>query len=350
MTTLANETGAITGKFGTIEAPEIESIQIYEKDTEIVPTTLTPQQEYDIKVTVSDADTLDQLEKIQVRLWYDESGVGSTSYYFTQAMLVAVPAYGGNGDFRNLLSIEWNRAPNNAAIDVSLQNFGSSWSLTESVLPTDFTANTFEFIFTVKVGKVARETIGDAKWQLSATVKDQGNLQAYLAYEPNMGIFGIGMNWYGEITVPPDYEIVWEDAAASMDFNHSRAVEQVFFAGNSLNIISNGDYIEQVKSVGIWDGSDDTTATLVTGEQGNPLSGSREFALKIDVLNDSFVGNPPSISTDFTNTRQSGIQTWDVGDDIDDYYMFLKLSNGFEEKITYSGSLTFGVVNASIPD
>lgn len=334
----AADSGEITGKFGIGSAPEVESIQIFEDDGVSVPESLTPQQDYIIKITVNHADTLAELNNIYAYLWYDAEG-DDTTY---EAAYTS-PEY---------IFFEWNQAlgGNFSAVRQDALN-QQTWVLdTDNCSqPADLGLTSGTFVYKFKIGKVATQTLVPAKWQVGAYVADKDEEEDSMIYDET-GVYGLPMDWYGETLVPAAYEVEWDNAFAGMNFDDNKAGEQVFKVDNEITFISNGTFAEQVKAASSWTGTDASTAALIDniGKDDSLTSGQKEFALKIG-LDATFIDTFDSVNDDpFTEIRNTNDQTLEEGTEISDYFMFLKLSDDFVAGPTYSGSITFGITNAIV--
>jgi hypothetical protein len=335
----ASQTGAITGKFGTTTAPVVTEILIHNAAAEALPTTttvvpasLTPQQEYDIKVTVTDTDTIDELNNLVVKLWHDSDGNAHVESDFNSK----------TADTQTAAIITWTRSGNTAALTPG----DTTWSLVGSTLPTAFEGTSFTFVFRVKIGKVATATTDNAKWQVAAKATDAGSLNGYRAYNVSE-TYGLPMDWYGETTVPQDHEVVWGSLTSGINFNADNAKQRVFSGvdSNVISFIANGNYGEQVKAATSWTkvGGGDPVIRNADAEAENT------FALAVDVVDtyDAGTAKTLSASADFSTTqpRTTGVQTTEAGQNKDDYYMFIKLNSSFPTGSVYSGAITFGIYN-----
>lgn len=339
----ASPTGAVTGKFGTTVAPEVGDVSVYYVadpgstpigDSDVAATSLMPLQVYDIKVTVTDADTIDDLDQLVLKLWYDEYGNRTDeSSHFD-------PITGG--DPKSKAIITWTKSGGDAAIDATSDAGDgiTAWSLVDSDLPEagDFTGTSFDFIFRVQIGKVANYTAEGSKWQIAARVSDAGGLKDYMYYEAVPSTPGLRMEWYGEVEVPDAHEVVWSGLNAGGDFGDAQARTQAFTDQNSITYISNGYYREQVKAANEWTSGEDT-ATLTAD-----AAGPQEFALRIDAYYEYDEQSATTVGTDFAPIAQYFQPTSEEGKDRYDYWMYIKLNSGFKWGV-YSGSITFGISN-----
>ncbi len=339
----ASATGEITGKFGTTTAPVVTEILIHNAAVEALPTTttvvtasLTPQQEYDIKVTVTDADNINELNNLVVKLWHDETGSAYVDTDFNSK----------TDDAQTAAIITWTRSGNTAALTPG----ETTWSLVGSTLPEVFTETSFTFIFRVKIGKVATATTDNAKWQIAAKATDAGSLTGYRVYSVE-STYGLPMAWYGETQVPGNHEVNWGSVSAGINFDVENAKQQVFSEeeSNVINFIANGNYGEQVKAATSWaKASGDGPATVTRNADAGA---ENTFALAVDINETYDAGTakilPASADFESTSTRITGTQTPETGQNQDDYYMFIKLNESFAagNPSAYSGAITFGIYN-----
>lgn len=338
--------GEITSKFGTTTAPEVTELSVHDLPGEEDPlgsgaaaTGFTPQQEYDIKVTVTDADTIDELSTLVVKLWHDESGSNHDVADFN-----GVTESASDGAV-----ITWTRS----GTTVALTPGETTWSLVDSTLPTVFEGTSFTFVFRVKIGKVATETTGDAKWQVAAKAIDQGSLTGYLAHSVE-STYGLPMAWYGETLVPENHEVNWGSVSAGINFDADNAKQRVFSGEESsvITFIANGNYGEQVKAATEW--TKTTSGDGPASVTRNDDAGSADtFALAVGI-NDTYTAEtaktlPDSVDFGDTPTRGTGVQTAETGQNQSDYYMFIKLNQSFADgnPSAYSGAITFGIFNHS---
>ena len=128
-------------------SPTVNSVVLYDTGGTPAPaTTMDPLVEYDVRVDVTDSNTLDDLDTLTVTIYYDADGTYSAAQ---------VP---GTGDTQTAAILTWT-TPSTWAIDGV--SGGGSWSINSGscVAPTlTNSSGTFQFVFTP--GKVATETPG----------------------------------------------------------------------------------------------------------------------------------------------------------------------------------------------
>ena len=298
--------GSIIGTFDLNQPPVVDSVSLTE-------TSLTPQVEYTVTVTVSDADTLDDLSAVVLKLWYDADGGTPLEEEFDAA----------TGNAQNAAVITWT---NGSGFALSAGD-PTTWSLGDCAAPADLgeTSGNFTYVFTV--GKVATEASGSAKWQVGAKATDSASQTDF-----NYDAEGAAMEWYGEITVPDDITVDWGTLAAGVDFENTRKA-----IGAAINYISNGDFDKQVRSAASWSGS---TYTAILDPSGATAS-AQQFALKADDTDGYatavLVGTSPV-------TIGTGTQTAESGSDVTTMNLWIRLASSFQFDI-YSGAITYSIVN-----
>ena len=191
---------------GSVKKPSIYSpIVIGQRNDEDVTFALTPNLTYDIKFSVSDEDGIlnpdGGLNEIVVKLWYDENGNDILSERLD------VLAFGERRIFdnksvldpSNYVEIRWVRGGS-----ARLRGGRNDWKLNleKSVLPTQENINdtNFEFVFSLTIGKQAREASRKARWQIVAMVNDVDGHEDYRAYK-YQAMIGVKMNYYCEVVV-----------------------------------------------------------------------------------------------------------------------------------------------------
>jgi len=311
----AEEGGTTPGQFQVgSAAPTVSSVQLYTAGDDIT-NDMTPQVKYNVKVNVSDANTLDDLTTVTVTIFYDALGgysddeVSGTADNKTRAILTWT-----NGG-------SWSIEP--------LAGTGTSWVLESgNCSKPDLSAfsGTFEFHF--RPGKVATETITPAKWHIYAEAVDNSASTANNTDVDN------NMMWFGEITVPGS-TIDWDSMVPGEGFGESTNQTDI-----SVTYIANGAYDEQVATSANWTSASDN-ATL--DELGN-CTNTNEFALKAD--DTTTLGNAELVtaSPDYVAIDNTGTQTTEDGDTVTTNTLWLKLSSVFLAR-TYSGSIYFQITN-----
>lgn len=329
----------VTGKFGIAHAPVVENIEVYtdEACTEVA-TSLTPQQTYYIKIDVSDADGIDTVVGLEVRLWYDVDGKITESIMMDSSQI----PYPDKGFVFSCYSL-------NGTIYIPFNK--GSWDVGEAVIEPQ-SETTASYTIPVTIGKLAMETTTEEDaWMIGVYAKDeldtpedpfQGE-----AYYKNGDIDGLPMNWYGEILVEENTEVDWGDIPGGIKYSHDKSRQGLT---GKISYLSNGTYGEQVKAAEEWD--------LVDGEGfasrvvDNPTV-EDTFSLKVGKTQDHSAAKTLNASEDVFisihegNERAKYVGTTVEGEEVPnsaDYNLFIELASEFTVG-TYSGSITFGIRN-----
>jgi hypothetical protein len=284
-------TGEVTGVFSLNTVPEVTAISLHEvaaDDVDIAETLgsgsavatdsfLTPLHWYDVKVSVTDPDTIGSLDKVRVLFGWSTSGVANKNSHHNSPITV--------GD--TFFPFQWDRA--SGAVDiVRTSSYAQPWLLSDLYrAPTEdeLNSDSFELIFRFRVHKAAYTGNGTGGWYLSAAATDAGthenwdlnNIEGIKHYD-TWGFKGIGkfnMNWYGEIVVPENYTLEWTSVPPGLMFTDERAKVQL---SKDITYIANGKYNQTVKASETWvSEGEGANATLKTGDDFNA---AQQFGLK----------------------------------------------------------------------
>jgi len=310
----AAESGSSTGSFsvGGV-APSVSALEVYSNAAcTLVAAALTPQVIYYVKVTASDANTLNDIKQVKVKVYYDVGGTHPGG-----SAIIA-----GNEQTAGIFT--WTKVGNAWAVDAGA---GTSWAAVSasSVAPT-MTANSGDWIFAIKLGKVATESIDPSDWDLTVTVTDQADLA--FTYH----IWGKTVLWYGEFNVLTPNMTFGEVALGS---GFADNVNEV--TGPSGTGISNGDHSITLKSSATWTGTSSIATLDPTGNCINP----NEFALK------SYYADIYGSAILLDSTGKvvlDSAQTPETGATITGGVFWLKIATVFPVDV-YSGSITFTIIN-----
>ncbi len=310
----AAEEGSATGSFAVGNAsPSVTSVQLWTTGSPATTTSMTPQVEFNVKVAVSDANTLADIDTVTVRIFYDADGT------------YAGGDEAGAADTQTLAILTWTN-PATFAIDPSAS---TSWTTETSVTPT-LTASSGTFEFHFKPGMVSTETPGTERWHVYA-IADDGTATATGTDENKT------MNWYGELTVNTA-SVDWGALAAGVDFEATDTDE----TGISVTYISNGDYDEQIASSAAWTSAGSDATLDVTGATAS----ANEFSLKADDSTTFASAVLVTASTTYVTLDDTGAQTAEAGDTVTANTIWLKLASTFEN-YTYSGSIYYKILDGS---
>ncbi|MTI95548.1 MAG: hypothetical protein FH749_08675 [Firmicutes bacterium] len=329
----------VTGKFGVAHAPEVTGIEVYTNEacTEVA-TSLTPQQEYFIKIDVSDEDGIDTVLNLEVRLWYDVDGA-ITDTIMSDSSQIPYPDKG-------FVFLCYSQT---GAIFIPFNK--GSWDVGEAIIEqhTDTTAS---YTIPVTIGKLAMETTtDDDAWMIGVYAKDELHtpddpFQGEAYYEKN-GTAGLPMNWYGEIVVEENTAVDWGNIPGGTKYSDDEARQEL---NQGISYLSNGTYGEQAKAAKEWD--------LIVGEgQASRVAMdptvANNFSLKVGKTQDHSAAETLDSSEDAFVSIQTGneravfVGTTAEGEEVAnpaDYNLFIELATEFTVG-TYSGSITFGIFN-----
>ncbi|MBA7631203.1 hypothetical protein ES703_38731 [subsurface metagenome] len=314
----AAEEGSASGQFtvGNVD-PTVDAVALVDTG-EVAVTAMTPQVEYNVKVDVTDANTLDDLSTVEVTIFYDadgtyaageETGAADTQ---TRAILTCTVA----------ATPTWSIDP----------SASTTWVLVEAncVQPAlTGTSDTFEFHF--KAGKVATETVAPARWHIYAEADDGGGTPGSNTLENRT------MNWYGEITVNTA-SVDWGTVNPGLDFGDVGSDE----TGISVTYIANGAYDEKVAATGTWTGGSGNATLDATGT----CASADEFALKADDTATLASAVLVTASPTYVAIDDTGVQTAEAGDTVAINTLWLKLATIFSED-TYSGTIYYQIADGS---
>lgn len=316
---LADTGGTATGSFGCgNSAPTVSAVVLVDLEGAGV-TTMTPQVEYNIKVTVGDANTLDDLNTVKVWIYYDADGTFNSSDKVDP------------GNTQTGAVLTWTNAdPDTWTIDPT--GGGTTWALVEvNCSSPTLTGSSGDFEFHFKPGKVATESVGDAEWHIYAEAYD-GTATANANQE------GREMAWYGEITVTTE-TVNWGSVTAGTDFAEGDPSEE---GSISVTYLANGAYDEKIAAAETWTGAPSGTATLIPG--GSPSA--NQFSLKADDTGTLSSAVLVNIEPTYTAIDETGTITSESGDTVDTNAIWLKLGSPFTSA-TYSGTIYYQIADGS---
>ena len=307
----AAETGVSTGTFTASNvAPTVSSVVLW--DTEGTPATataMTPQTEYDVRVAVTDNNTLNDLTTITVTIYYDTDGTYDTG------------DRPGTGNVQTCSIITWTQSSDTFDMDATSE--GGSWSLGTGVSPTlTDSTGTFQFKFTP--GKVAKESAGSDEWHIYAVATDGATGDAYQE--------DLNMNWYGEIS-SVTASVGWGSVALGV-------TEDACDSAVSATYTSNGAYDEKVKSGATWVNGGNTVAL-----DTDTSPGAGQFALKAD--DDNTTADSVQVLTTYVAIDEAGTITGESGVADADNTLWLWLGSSSILDLEYTGTLTFQIANGS---
>ena len=324
----ADTEGPVDGSFEVSVPPTINSgIGVFtDSSLSIAASSLVPLQTYYIKVSVTDNDSLKNINRLDLKLAYSANGYAPNENQFNN-----LPA----GDPQSLLNVSWQRSLPSV---VSFDPDGPTWYATSSTLPTlaelDNSAITaHDFIFAVTIGKVAVQTTGSDRWQVAAKVTDESNYTSYKYFSNNM-IDGLPMDWYGEINTPG--EVNWGKVRAGMGFEDDSAMQPV----GDVTYTSNGNWAGgvRVKAENQAWAAGANSVSLKSAHN----DATNAFSLKAGTTSQ----NAAVVPGDATTVDVfSGEITSEGGYIQDNYSLFLSLSKNITYPGIYTGAVSFLIAN-----
>ncbi len=348
---LADDQGPVSGSFKLNTIPQITDLNIYtDSSLTTVASSLQPRQTYWIKVSVSVTDTLSDFGVIRLFMFYGASGKPDVSQIGYQSVNPST-----------LEKIEWARVfPD----EINSSFTGSTWQVVEDSahpLPTDSQVaagteiTSFDFVFKVTIGKLAKETADPTsnRWHIWAIVSDGSSSNGNMEIFNRSGVYGLPMNWYGEISIPTGTRLDWPLAKAGLDFTDSVAAARPMVDGSVIGIsyTSNGDYAEGIKVASNnlkWKTSLDNQVTLKNTHNDAvdtfSLLGTRGTVTDIleqgkSILDDS---TTRVFSSDGVITMSGDSEGYYY---INNYRIYLSLSDRITYPGTYNGAVNFVIMN-----
>jgi len=315
---LAAEEGTSTGSFTLGNAlPIVNTVALWDTaGTPAAATAMTPQMEYNVKVNVTDTNTLGTLQTVTVTIFYDLNGT-----YDAGDVPVA-------GNVQTAAILTWTNVepdPNTWTIDGV--SGGGSWSIVSgSCVEPTLGDSTGDFEFHFIPGAVATETDATSRWHIYAEAADGTGTDDN--YQDNRT-----MNWYGEVTNVTGAVGFGSVALGSTNTVSTSAV--------SVTYIANGAYNEQVKAMTPWVGQ--TSATELTlNTDGTP--GAAEFSLKAD--DDDTVADAVQVTAAYL-TFDTGTITPEAGNIEADNHLWLSLGASGIPAEEYQGTIYYLIANGS---
>jgi len=311
----ATPDGDVSGEFSVNSPPIVDSVSLN-------VTSMTPLTEYTVSVQVTDNDSIDHLDTVIFKAWYDSNGGSPAEVEFDAQ----------SANVTNCAVITWTHTGGTGSTTI-FTPASTTWSSGNCTVPStvgDFNGTTFEFQFVFTVGKIATETTGSALWQIAAKATDDQSTTGW-----NSDDEGASMDFYGEITVPST-TVTWDTLLTpGTDFTDPGAQEAV---GIIINYIANGDYAKDVRSISSWSGTSYTADLDATGN----CSGAQQFALSAD--DDDTFADSVVIDTTGVSVDDTGTQTSESGDDVSNMNLWIKIASSFSGD-DYTGTITYVVVN-----
>ena len=302
----------VTGSFTTGNVtPDVTVLEIYsDAGLQSSVTNLTPQVMYYIKVTAGDPNTVDDIDEIEVQVFYDATPND--------------PSAPGGGNTQTAALFLWDKDGGASEWTVSA-GAGTSWAITSgsSVKPSPMTASSDDWVFAVTPGKVATESPDSDNWDMYAKASDDALNNTIYTRDKEM-------LWYGEIATSATaaFDSVTPGTGFADGTNEVNSI--------SVTYTSNGDYDQKVKSASSWAGGGSYTASYdITGDCSNV----QEFSLKA-YDDDVFSSAEQVLIATGVSIDANGTITGETGNTVATNTLWLKVAATFGVD-TYSGSITY---------
>ena len=310
--------------FSVVESQGVGNgaIRILEAGTTEQAMFFMPQQEYDLEINLFDLDE-EGIENLELKMWFDETGEGVMESRFHD-----IDEYDG----QKSVVIRWNKEEG-----AVLDSVDDTWELlledsvildVEEIEESDILE--YEFVFRVKIGKVARMTMDASKWHTAFVVNDG---EVYEYHKHGNGV-GLDMEWYGEVESPD--QVQWGNIMTGIDYDEFGAKQRI----GEIKYISNGDYVEQVRFGSNWSSSEGQSEAVLVQDPIN----DNEFSLKINSIDDLDTAKQIPSDGSFLVTDGVNEPTDHNGTIKDEYHIYIKLSEQFDTG-NYTGNITFGIAN-----
>jgi len=295
------------------DAPENVTVALTDTG-DVAATAMDPQVEYKVKVTVTDNNTLDDLDTITVTIYYDADGTYNTG------------DRPGAGNVQTASILTWTNADPDTWVMDAVSEAGS-WSIGTCTAPS-MTDSTGTFVFLFTPGKVAKETTGSAEWHIYAVAYD--GTATTDGYQEDRT-----MNWYGEVTIDLTTIDFGSVALGVVDDPSPNFV---------LTNIANGNYKLNLKADSTWTGG--STAWQLSLDTIDENPGDTELALEAD---DDATEADAQLVTDayvlFVGHGSDAGPTDEDGDDVSTNTLWLSLGSTGIVADAYSGTIYYQISN-----
>ena len=283
---------------------EIRSFQVFDKDGLLSASVFTPQERYVIQFEIYDQDTIEDLKKIEIALYYTVSGEAERSF---SALLDEGTSLNGEE-----LILVWERDISSAdsnhpssyqpthpedftihfqeGMDASLSTWAVLNSTTSSILPAGQTTPTaFTFEVEIRISKVAPEST-EGEWQFGIQLTDGAFPNFSELYTLSKAAINVGtenvltnppslfnMNFYGELRVPSGAAIIWQGVEPGMTYDHPNSLAVL----ENVIYIANGEYVHENSLNAFWvisgSAADGATLAALTADA---FDGPQQFAVR----------------------------------------------------------------------
>ena len=301
---------SVSGSFTpTNVLPTVTTLEIYSDNIcTSVADSLTPQVYYFIKVTAGDGNTIDDIDQIDVQVFYDPTD--------------ADPVAPGVADTQNCSIFTWDKDGGGSEWTVDA-GAPTTWTILTAncTKPAVMTNATGDWVFVMTVGKVATESVGAANWDMYAESIDGSGTG-------NTSTRDKEVLWYGEISTSASADFGGVDNGSGFADNTNEV------SGVSVVYISNGAYDQQVKSDATWDGASFTADF----DDSGACAVAQEFSL-MAYISDTF-GSAVQVDLAGVSIDATGTITDETGNTEANNTLWLRIAVTFSND-TYSGNIIY---------
>jgi len=313
-------------KYVTNDAPTITSVTLQQSDKSTSTSSMTPQTSYNVEIVAGDADTIDDINQLDIWIFRDDNA-GDDG------------APGETWDADHEAIYRWTKSGSTW----SMQNSSATttWSITTGNCdtPGNMAATSGEWNLYFTVGKLAQEADGtSAEWDIKVTVTDSvSNTVSSTIYSKSMGA-------YSSLSLSSS-----TISFGSIALGGTAAIQTPAEHYVTLIAISNDTFALGSKSSSPWTNGGNN-ATLDT--DGSP--GAGYFSLTQDDAGDGS-GHPSTpqyvttstatITGHGTDTRTSTAASASESTSNTNIYMDCILGASGLKVLTYSGTITFTITN-----
>ncbi|OGN95342.1 MAG: hypothetical protein A2Y89_02275 [Chloroflexi bacterium RBG_13_51_18] len=298
----------VSGSFTpTNVLPTVTVLNVYDSGNSTV-TNMSPQVYYWVKVTAGDGNTIDDIDQLDVELFYDPTG--------------ADPAAPGVADTQNCSILTWDKDGGGSEWVIDAGG-GTTWTILTAncTKPGNMTAASGEWVFVITVGKVATESVGAANWDVYGVATDDVGTGDMFTRDKEV-------LWYGEISTGASANF------GSVDNDSGFADNTNEVSGISVTYITNGDYDQQVKSDASWAGASFTANYDATGV----CNDGQEFSLR--AFDSDVFGSAVQVDTTGVSIDATGTLTAEAGNTVATNTVWLRIALVFQND-TYSGNIVY---------
>ena len=319
-TSMVSAQGA-TGKFTTGNPPTVEII--------FTNTTMQPLWEMDVPVDVTNGGdrNLSELYNVTFLFWYDANGGDPTGSEFNSTPVST----------QDCIGIEWDNPDGfSGLIATDTPPYNASWVLLTCTAPADLDVTNGIFWFNFTIGKVARKTVGEDKWQIAASAWSTSHGWGF-GYDAE-GV--TTMNFYEEVFIAANTTVDWGIVPAGLGFAEDGDSEEPL--GASVFYIANGNYTENVSTDAVWtpDATLDATGACAYDQNFSLMAdntGAIASAVLVDVSPGVTIATGAITGDNTTDGGSANVEAANT--------LWLALAANFTTA-TYTGTITYSAASA----